>query len=228
MSSETARGRGEMFVLSAPSGAGKTTLIRRMFESHPVLRQTLGFAVSHTTRRPRRGEVDGVDYHFVDRAVFEERVEAGHFLEWATVHGRLYGTSYEAVEQLLDRGIDVLLDIDVQGAEQVCRKHPEVPTLFIMPPSFEALEDRLRGRGSEAAEEISRRLSAAPGEVRQALAYEYVIVNDRVEHACEALAAVFLAHRCRRERMNDRLRQIIDDFPARAEGSESHDPGGSR
>ena len=208
-----------MFVLSAPSGAGKTTLIRRMFASHPNLRKTLVFAVSHTTRPPRPGEVEGVDYHFVDSPTFERMVEEGRFLEWAVVHGRLYGTSYAAVDVVLGQGVDVLLDIDVQGAEEVCRKHPEVPTLFIMPPSFQALEERLRGRGSEADDEIVRRLSAAPGEVRRALAYEFVIDNDRVEHACETLAAVFLAHRCRKERMNDRLHLIIEEFSAPSDRS---------
>ena len=222
------RGPGELFVLSAPSGAGKTTLIRRLFQTHPRLRETIRFAVSHTTRTPRPGEVEGVDYHFVDRDAFEELVAADGFLEWAVVHGQLYGTSYRAIESLRGQGIDVLLDIDVQGAEQVRHKHPEVPTLFVLPPSYESLETRLRGRGSERSEEIARRLAAAPGEVRRAPGYEYVIVNDRVERACQELAAVFLARRCRGARRAERVANILSSFPAESEVAATADgPSGS-
>lgn len=206
--------RGEMFVLSAPSGAGKTTLIKRMFEVYPSVQGTLAFAVSHTTRPPRPGEVDGGDYHFVDRQTFEAMVEDDAFLEWAVVHGHhLYGTSHGAVDRLLEQGKDVLLDIDVQGAEQVWQRHPDVPTLFIMPPSFEALEERLQSRGSEAPEQIARRLATARDEVRKYRRYEYVIVNDQLERACEALAAIFLARRSRRQRRESELEAIVEQFP---------------
>jgi guanylate kinase len=205
--------RGEIVVLSAPSGAGKTTLIQRCFERYPRVAAGLRFSVSHTTRPPRRGEVDGRDYHFVERPAFEEMVAAGSFLEWAVVHGRLYGTSLDAIEPDLDRGLDVLLDIDVQGARQVRQSHPQAVSVFVMPPSFAVLERRLRGRALDADEQIERRLQTAIEEIREHEHYDYVILNDDLDGASEALAAVFLARRFRRPRMQRQIDRILEQFP---------------
>jgi guanylate kinase len=205
---------GELFVLSAPSGTGKSTLIRRLFDHHPEVADGIRFSVSHTTRPSRPEERDGREYHFVDRGEFEAMIAAGRFLEWARVFGRhLYGTSREAVEEQLAAGWDVLLDIEVQGARQVLERWPEAVSIFVLPPSFEALEERLRGRAADGEGEIARRLRTARDEVRQCHRYEYVILNDDVDRACRALAAVFLARRHRRERMGGRIDRILDGFP---------------
>ncbi len=211
MSSE--RFLGELFVLSAPSGAGKTTLIQSLFERYPEVGDHLAFAVSHTTRPPRAGEVDGKDYYFIDRRRFEAMAQADEFLEWATVHDRLYGTSRGEVERLLAQGNDVLLDVDVQGAESLRHTIPKSPSIFVLPPSFEVLEGRLRGRGSESPEQIARRLATSLREVREYEKYEYVIVNDRLEGACQALASIFLARRCRAERLGRLAEEIVRGFP---------------
>lgn len=212
MSSE--RFLGELFVLSAPSGAGKTTLIHSLFELYPEVGHHLAFAVSHTTRLPRPGEVDGKDYYFIDRQRFEAMVRAGELLEWATVHDRLYGTSRVEVERLLAQGNDVLLDIDVQGAASLRQSMPQAPSIFVLPPSYEALEKRLRGRGSESPQQIARRLATSLREVREYEKYEYVIVNDRLDGACQALASIFLARRCRAERLGRLAEDIVRGFPA--------------
>lgn len=205
--------KGEIFVLSAPSGSGKTTLIRRLLRTRADVAERLAFAVSHTTRPPREGEVNGVDYYFVDRDGFEAKIEAGDFLEWAVVHGHLYGTGRGEVEALLTRGLDVLLDIDVQGAEQVLRQCPEAPSLFILPPGFEELRRRLEGRGSDSPDQVARRLRTATEEVRRFEMYEYVILNDDLEAACVSLASVFLARRSHRDRMGRKVQQVLEDFP---------------
>ncbi len=204
---------GELFVLSAPSAAGKTTLIRRVFEDYPHLAETVTFSVSHTTRPPRDGEVDGCDYHFVTGDEFDRMVAGGRFLEWAVVHGRRYGTSAEAVDRCLASGSDVILDIDVQGALQVFRLRPEVPSIFILPPSFEVLEERLRGRGKDDPAQIERRLKTAREEMHYYRRYDYAIVNQDLDRASEALAAVVLARRCRRPRMQTRIERVLDRFP---------------
>ena len=205
--------RGELFVLSAPSGVGKTTLIRRMFERYPHLTTTVTFSVSHTTRPPRAGEVDGRDYCFVGGDEFEEMVAGDRFLEWAVVHGRRYGTSAAAVEESLAAGDDVILDIDVQGAGQVRRRLPHAPSIYILPPSFEVLERRLRGRAQDDPAQIERRLRTSLEEVRHYPHYEYVIVNEDLDRASEALAAVLLARRSRRQRMQRRIERVLDRFP---------------
>lgn len=207
---------GELFVLSAPSGAGKTTLIKSLFESFPDVTRSLAFAVSHTTRTPRPGEVHGKDYYFVDRSEFETMVAAGDFLEWAVVHDRLYGTSRAEVERLLAEGSDVLLDIDVQGAASLRQSMPQAPSIFIMPPSYEALEHRLRGRGSDSSEQIERRLGTSSDEVREYIHYDYVIVNGQLEGACQTLASIFLARRSGSKRFGRRLEDIISSFPREA------------
>jgi guanylate kinase len=207
---------GELFILSAPSGAGKTTLIQSLMAGGFADLGGLAFSVSHTTRRPRQGEVDGRDYHFVDRAAFEAMIAAGGFLEWAKVHDNFYGTSRDEVFPRLEKGIDVLLDIDVQGAEQVIGRHPEAHGIFVMPPSYEDLERRLRRRALDDDRTIARRLAVSLGELKRYDRYRYVIINEDARRASEVLAAIILEKRHRRERMQSRIQEILHDFQDRS------------
>lgn len=204
--------QGEIFILSAPSGAGKSTLIARLFASEAAEGGALRFSVSHTTRPPRQGEREGLDYHFVERERFLEMVEADGFLEWAEVHGNLYGTARSEVEPYLVEGIDVVLDIDVQGAEQVLERHPEAQGIFVLPPSYEELEERLRLRGSDDAGTISRRLAASGRELEGVRLYRYAILNEDVGRAAEALAAIVLSRRHRMARMRERVQSVLQSF----------------
>ena len=189
---------GKLFILSAPSGAGKTTLLKRVMADLPGL----AFSVSHTTRQPRSGEQDGVDYHFVSRDRFEAMREQGIFLEWAEVHGNLYGTSRPAVLAQLATGFDVILDLDVQGAA-ILRASAAIPaaSLFISPPSLLELERRLRGRETDSEETILLRLKNARKEMQAAVDYEYLIINDRLEQAIDTLRAIVIAERSRGHRL---------------------------
>ncbi len=204
---------GELFILSAPSAVGKTTLKNRLFSHHRQLTERLAYSISHTTRPPRSGEVEGRDYYFVDHRQFEALIEGDAFVEWAIVHGNLYGTSRAEVDRLRQEGWDVLLDIDVQGARQVLERHPEVPAVFILPPSYAEMERRLRARGLDDAEQIERRLLDARDEMQYLESYKYVIVNDDLDRATEALAAILLARRCRRRRMQRQVAQVLEGFP---------------
>ncbi len=189
---------GRLFVISAPSGAGKTTLLKRVMAEVPGL----VFSISHTTRKPRPGEQDGVDYHFVSRPEFLAMRDEGLFLEYAEVHDNLYGTSLAAIGEQLLAGLDVVLDIDVQGAA-ILRKNDELEAthIFISPPDLEELERRLRGRGTESEEMIRVRLKNAATEMAAADAYEYLIINDKVAEAANVLTAVIVAERARAHRL---------------------------
>ena len=185
-----AEARGILLVVSSPSGAGKTTLCHRLTDEFP----RLGYSVSYTTRPPRGGEEDGRDYHFVQRAVFEEMTRRGELAEWAEVHGNLYGTARSTVDGALGSGRDLLFDIDWQGALQLERAYPSDTTLvFIVPPSMAELEARLRGRGTDAPEVVARRLAAARAEIERSRHYGFVVVNDDLERAHRDLRAVYLA-----------------------------------
>jgi guanylate kinase len=168
-------------VLAAPSGAGKTTIARALVESET----DFAFSVSATTRPPRPGERPGVDYDFLDRATFEERVERGELVEWAEVHGRLYGTPRESLERAARQGKHVVLDIDVQGAQQIRERVPDALLVFVLPPSVDALVDRLVGRGTEGDAELARRLRTALAELEAAEGFDRVVVNDRLERTVE-------------------------------------------
>ncbi len=188
---------GFLMVLTGPSGAGKGTLVERLLEARP----DCIFAVSSTTR-PRRGaEHDGVEYRFIDRAEFERRVGQGYFLEWAEVHGHLYGTPAEEVAQLEKMGRVVLLDIDVQGGESVRRLRPDAVTVFIYPPSLESLRQRLARRGTDGPEVVAQRLANAPGEMAQWRHYDYLLINDNLEQAMAQLFAIHDAERARVSRL---------------------------
>jgi guanylate kinase len=210
----TATPPGELFIISAPSGAGKTTLIRSLLRGELGAEGRLAFSISHTTRRQRAEEADGRQYHFVSHAEFRDLIAAGEFLEWAEVHGHLYGTARSEVLPLLARGLDVLLDIDVQGAANVLAQYPEAHSIFILPPSYRDLEHRLRQRGLDDPAEIARRLAVSLSEIKRYPAYRYVIVNVDAAHASATLAAIIQDKRHRRERMAARAAAIVADFAA--------------
>ncbi|MDO9631601.1 MAG: guanylate kinase [Humidesulfovibrio sp.] len=190
---ENTRRLGLCLVISAPSGAGKSTLVERLRAEFPHF----AYSISCTTRSPRGEEKDGVDYHFLTREEFVSRREAGHFAEWAEVHGNLYGTPKAPVEEHLAGGRDVLFDIDVQGALQVKSVFPQGLFVFIQPPSRQELERRLRGRGTDSDEAIAKRLGNALGELKQAGRFDYIIVNDDLDTAADELRAVYVAGRTR-------------------------------
>ncbi|WP_224370912.1 guanylate kinase [Hyalangium versicolor] len=190
---------GLLLVLSAPSGAGKTTL------AHRLLKEQSGtiFSVSFTTRRPRGKEQDGIDYHFVDVATFQQKIERGEFVEWAEVHGHFYGSPQSVVEEARARRGIAVFDIDVQGGQAIKRKHPDAVLVFVLPPSMEELERRLRDRKTDSDETIRRRMLAARSEIERGIAsYDYIVVNDDFERAFQELRSVVVAERCRRGRVD--------------------------
>jgi guanylate kinase len=201
-----------VFIISAPSGSGKSTLVSRLLASDARLR----FSVSYTTRKPRGNEKRGENYIYIGREEFEERIERNEFLEWAEVFGNYYGTNRKVLEQARSLGKDVLLDIDVKGARQLKDKIPEAVTIFILAPSRDILEQRLRARSEDAEEVIQRRLKEAAEEIRNYRQYDYVIVNHQVEESVEALAAIIKAERVRRIRMEDQIQPILASFEDRA------------
>ena len=184
-------------VMSAPSGGGKTTIARLLLER----RRDVGYSVSCTTRAPRPGERDGVDYHFITRTEFDAKVEAGEFAEWADVHGNRYGTLRSAIREVTESGRHVMLDIDVQGARQVTAAFPESLTIFIIPPSVEVLVARLLGRKSESEEALALRLRNARSELLEAERYQHVVVNDHLDHAVDLVDRIISEESTRRERL---------------------------
>ncbi len=200
--------RGILFVVSSPSGGGKGTLIRRALQAVPGL----SYSVSWTTRAPRPGEIDGVSYHFVSPEEFERMRASDGFLEWAVVHGNLYGTARSVVAQELSEGHDIVLEIDVQGAAVVRASMPSVVGVFILPPSYETLRARLTARMTERPEELELRLKNARGEVVQYRHFDYLVLNDEIERASQQLASIVLAERARRERQEWAARRVLQSF----------------
>ena len=196
---------GILFIVSAPSGAGKTSLCRELIDTFPELRQSVSFA----TRPIRPGERDGVDYHFVDESVFAAMKEQREFAEWATVHGNLYGTTLKTIEDAAQQGVDLLLDIDFQGAAQLKTSCRQGVFIFILPPDMAELERRLRSRGTDGGGVIERRLATAREEISQAIWYDYLVVNDDFTVASNTLKAIIMAERCRSHRTAQILNSII-------------------
>jgi guanylate kinase len=197
-----------LIVVSSPSGGGKGTLIDRVLKTVP----DLAFSVSYTTRAPRGSEENGREYFFIDEPAFRAMIERGDFLEWADVYGHLYGTSASQVEQERVLGHDIILEIDVQGAESIRRKVPDAISIFILPPSFDLLRNRLVARATDSAADLERRLKGAPAEVAQYKMFDYVILNDDVNRASQQLAAVIYAERARGDRQKITLSEALEDF----------------
>ncbi|HXK05010.1 MAG TPA: guanylate kinase [Verrucomicrobiae bacterium] len=197
-----------VFIISAPSGSGKSTLVKHLLADVP----NLMFSVSHTTRAPRGAEVDGQNYHFVTREHFEAMLAGDEFLEWAQVFGNYYGTHRSILEQTCAHGKDLVLDIDVQGARQLKKKIPEAVTVFILAPSRQELEYRLRTRSEDPDEVITRRLKDAAEEIRNYKDYDYVLINRDLAEAEATLSAIVRAERVRRTRIEDQIRPILDTF----------------
>ncbi|MCC6264713.1 MAG: guanylate kinase [Bryobacterales bacterium] len=200
-----------VIIISAPSGSGKSTLVNGLMEQVRDIR----FSVSYTTRAPRGAERDGESYHYISREEFERRIDAGEFLEYAEVFGNYYGTHRSYVEAAAYSGYDLLLDIDVQGAAQVMDKLPDAVTVFILAPSREVLEQRLRKRSEDSEETIQRRLREASQEVRFAERYSYVLINDDVAESVQNLVSIVRAERVKRERLRAKLNPILDTYLSR-------------
>lgn len=183
--------KGNLFVISAPSGAGKTTLVREIIKCIPRLE----LSVSYTTRPPRTGEADGVDYHFISREKFRRMLDKNQFVEWAEVYGNFYGTSEKDLRKMAAAGTDIILDIDTKGAKQIRRKFPEAVLIFILPPSISVLRERLGRRKTDSPEVIEKRLKKAGQEIKQYKIYDYAILNDKLEEAVQKLEAVVVSRR---------------------------------
>jgi guanylate kinase len=199
---------GTLYIIAAPSGAGKTSLVKALLEREP----DIALSVSYTSRMPRASEIDGQHYHFVSRQVFEHMAEAGAFFEYANVHGDYKGTARAAVEPLLAAGRDVLLEIDWQGAQQVRAQWPESLSIFILPPSRAELERRLRHRASDSAEQIARRIADSRIEIGHAAEFDFIVINDDFATAINDLRSIFAARRLRCEAQLDRHASLLDDL----------------
>lgn len=192
------RGKGLLFVVSAPSGAGKTSLCRAITGSL----EDLTHSISYATRKPRPGEIDGRDYYFVSQERFRDMIQAGDFAEWAEVHSNLYGTSRRVLDDLISKGLDVILDIDTQGAKQIKAKYDTAVFIFIMPPSLDILEERLRNRKSDHEDEIRKRMQRSREEIRDYAMYDYIIVNRDFDRALTELRSIVISERCRTRLMD--------------------------
>lgn len=204
----SATASGILFVVSSPSGGGKGTLIQRVLSRV----QNLSYSVSYTTRKPRNGELDGREYFFVTREEFSQMVERNDFLEWATVHSHLYGTSRRQVAHDIALGRDIVLEVDVQGAASIRSLVDDAVSVFILPPSLEVLRERLIARGTDAPEELAVRLRNAPNELKAYKTFDYVIINDDVERATAKLMAIIEAERMRLARQEEKIRGVVESF----------------
>ena len=188
---------GSIFVISGPSGAGKSTLIKTVMERV----DNMAYSISHTTRTPRSGELHGVDYFFVDKPGFKKMIDNNSFIEWALVYDDYYGTSYGTLEEKLEAGLDIILDIDIQGAKNIKNKTDDCRLIFILPPSREILEKRLRSRATDNTDAIEKRISEATNELINCKWYDYLVINDDLEKAAKELESIILADRCSNKRM---------------------------
>jgi guanylate kinase len=203
-----AEGRGILFVVSSPSGGGKGTLIQRVLNKVA----NLSYSVSFTTRAPRSGEVSGREYFFVTPEKFQEMIDADEFLEWAHVHGKLYGTARRQVVREISAGRDIILEVDVQGAASVRTLMADSVSIFILPPSFEVLRQRLQARGTDSPEELNLRLRNAPTELKDYSAFQYLIINDEADRAADEMTAIVKAERARLSRQEARVKRVVEAF----------------
>ena len=190
---------GQIFVFSAPSGAGKSTIAEALMERVDAL----AYSISHTSRRPRGSEQDGVDYHFVTRSTFRDMIEKNAFLEWAEVHGHLYGTSLTAINAQVSAGFDILMDLDVQGGRNVKDQFPDSVLIFLLPPSLKVLENRLATRGTDDPPVVRKRMVQASEEIKSCSWYDYIVINDDLEKAIDEARSIIVSERCRRVRRMD-------------------------
>jgi guanylate kinase len=197
-----------VFIISAPSGSGKSTLVNRLMQEVP----NLCFSISYTTRKPRGHEIDGTSYHFTSREEFERRLEGHEFLEHAVVFGNHYGTHRSELERACSAGKDLVLDIDVQGAAQLRKSIPDAVTIFVLAPSREILEHRLRYRGEDSDQVIARRLADAAREIRNYNLYDYILINEEIDESAKTLSSIVRAERVRRSRIEDKIRPILKTF----------------
>jgi guanylate kinase len=200
--------RGTLFVVSSPSGGGKGTIIRRVLD----VVENLSYSVSYTTRAPRQNEVDGREYFFINRETFDEMVVAREFLEWACVHGNYYGTSKKQIMDETAAGADLILEVDVQGAASVRQLLMDSVSIFILPPSYEVLRQRLIARGTDSPQQLEVRLRNAPEELKQYSSFDYVIINDEIDRAAAQLASIIYAERARCMRQEPLVREVIQKF----------------
>lgn len=205
-------GKGTLYIVSAPSGAGKSSLISALLESNPTY--AMKVSVSHTTRGMRPGEQDGIHYHFVQKEHFEDLIAKGEFLEYAEVFGNYYGTSRVWIEDNLNKGIDIFLDIDWQGAQQIRKQMPQAKSIFILPPSKEELERRLNARGQDSEAVIAKRMSEAQSEISHYAEYDYVIVNDDFDVALIDLKAILRAERLKEEKQAAKYNHMLTELLA--------------
>ncbi len=197
---------GQLFVISAPSGTGKSTVAMAVRQRVPGL----GYSISHTTRKPRGDERDGVDYHFVDDETFTKMIDEGAFVEWAKVYDNFYGTSSSGLKDLTASGLDVLMDVDIQGGRNIKNRFPDSVLIFLLPPSLEELERRLRKRGTDKEPVIKARMESAADDIKNCVWYDYIIVNDKLETAIDEAQSIIVSERCLTERQLPGIRKLFD------------------
>lgn len=196
---------GQLYVISGPSGVGKSTIIHLLMKDLPGM----GYSVSHTSRRPRDKEVDGVDYHFVDRETFRDMIQKGDFVEWAEVYDDWYGTSLQSLRSQIEKGVDVIMDVDTQGAKNVKTHFKDSVLIYILPPSLQILEKRLRHRATDDEAAIRTRFEKALREIKECLGYDYIVINEDLSEAVEKLKAIVISDRCRTSRQLSKAREMI-------------------
>jgi guanylate kinase len=201
---------GRLFVISAPSGAGKSTIIKALKERI----EGLGYSISHTSRKPRGNENDGIDYHFLKKETFRSMIDAGAFVEWAQVYDDLYGTSFSSLDEQTASGLDVLLDLDTQGAKNIKKHFKNSVLIYVLPPSLDILEKRLMARGTDDETVIKSRMKKTSSEIKQCVWYDYIIVNDDLEKAIKEAQAIILSVRCRTDQQAPIVKKMFDvSFP---------------
>lgn len=196
---------GQLFVFSAPSGAGKTTILNKLRQSMDAV----GYSVSHTSRKPRGNEQDGVHYHFVDRGTFIRMAQSGAFVEWAEVYGNFYGTAFTSLDEKASRGFDILLDVDPQGAKKIKKNHDDCVLIYILPPSLEVLKNRLQGRGTDDEDTLKIRFEQALNDITHCTWYDFVIINDDLKTAVKQARSIISAERCRTSRQAQKLKDLF-------------------